>query len=194
MKKGIYNTSSFKDVVFNDKNPIINSFINNNGEFYKLDDINDNLDNKSNKGNKFFNLFSFENNNVGFYGFNISIMEIEEEIKDNQEDNREVDIPLPKFNMNEIEIKNIQSEIKLIESELSSNIRINKKKTIDTTLAANKLVDLLEYNDLSKINLDILSEKEAEFNNEIIIISRLNSTKETNGIDKLKELKSSLEK
>ncbi len=194
MKKGIYNTSSFKDVVFNDKNPIINSFINNNGEFYKLDDINDNLDNKSNKGNKFFNLFSFENNNVGFYGFNISIMEIEEEIKDNQEDNREVDIPLPKFNMNEIEIKNIQSEIKLIESELSSNIRINKKKTIDTTLAANKLVDLLEYNDLSKINLDILSEKEAEFNNEIIIISRLNSTKEINGIDKLKELKSSLEK
>ncbi|MBG6038383.1 hypothetical protein I5F12_09895 [Proteus cibarius] len=194
MKKGIYNTSSFKDVVFNDKNPIINSFINHNGEFYKLDDINDNLDNKSNKVNKFFNLFSSKNNNIGFYGYNMSIMKMEEEIKDNQEGNSEVNTPLPKFNMNEIEIKNIQSEIKLIESELSSNIRINKKKTIDTTLAANKLVDLLEYNDLSKINLDILSEKEAEFNNEIIIISRLNSTKEINGIDKLKELKSSLEK
>ncbi|QHP77616.1 hypothetical protein EKQ45_17420 [Proteus vulgaris] len=208
MKKGIYNTSSFNDVVFNDKNPIINSFINNNGEFYKLDDINDNLDNKSNKGNKFFNLFSFENNNVGFYGFNISIMKIEEEIKGNQEDNSEVDIPLstPLSNFNifenkikktekiQCEIENIQGEIKLIESELSSKIIINKKKTIDTTLAANKLVDLLEYNDLSKINLDILSEKETEFNNEIIIISRLNSTKEINGIDKLKELKSSLEK
>lgn len=103
-------------------------------------------------------------------------------------------IKLKKTEKIQCEIENIQGEIKLIESELSSNIRINKKKTIDTTLAANKLVDLLEYNDLSKINLDILIEKEAELNNELIIASRLNSTKEINGIDKLKELKSSLEK
>ncbi|MCS6716276.1 hypothetical protein NOM03_18415, partial [Proteus terrae] len=120
--KAIYNFSSLEKVIFNDSNPIINSFINHDGKFYKLDDINDNLDNKSNEGNKFFNLFSPKNNNVGFYGYNISIMKMEEEIKDNQEGNGEVNTPLPKFNMNEIEIKNIQSEIKLIESELSSNI------------------------------------------------------------------------
>lgn len=177
VRKSIYNTNSFEGVVFNDKNPIINSFINHKGKFYKLDDINENLDNKSNKGNKFFNLSSSKNNNVGFYGCNMSIMKMEEEIKEIQD-----------------EIKEIQDEIKLLENELSSKIRINNKKIIDTTLAINKLVDLLEYNDLSKINVDILIAKEEEFNNEVIIVSRLNLMEKIDGVDKLKELKSSLEK
>ncbi|WP_163827245.1 hypothetical protein, partial [Proteus vulgaris] len=85
-------------------------------------------------------------------------------------------------------------EIKILENELSSKIRINNKKIIDTTLAINKLVDLLEYNDLSKINVDILIAKEEEFNNEVIIVSRLNLMEKIDGVDKLKELKSSLEK
>ncbi|MEX5897751.1 hypothetical protein AB6H17_13770 [Proteus vulgaris] len=61
----------------------------------------------------------------------MSIMKMEEEIKEIQD-----------------EIKEIQDEIKLLENELSSKIRINNKKIIDTTLAINKLVDLLEYNEL----------------------------------------------
>lgn len=180
MRKGIYNTNSFEGVVFNDKNPIINSFINHNGKFYKLDDINDNLDNKSNKRNKLFNLSSSKNNNIDFYGCNMSIMKMEKKIKENQEIKDE--------------IKEIQDEMKLLENELSSKIIINNKKTIDTTLAINKLVDLLEYNDLSKINVDILIAKEAEFNNEVIIVNRLNSMEEIDGVDKLKKLKSSLER
>lgn len=147
VRKSIYNTNSFEGVVFNDKNPIINSFIN-----HKV------------------KLSSSKNNNVGFYGCNMSIMKMEEEIKE------------------------IQDEIKLLENELSSKIRINNKKIIDTTLAINKLVDLLEYNDLSKINVDILIAKEEEFNNEVIIVSRLNLMEKIDGVDKLKELKSSLEK
>lgn len=173
--KAIYNFSSLEKVIFNDSNPIINSFINHDGKFYKLDDINDNLDNKSNEGNKFFNLFSSKNNNVGFYGYNVSIMKMEEEIKDNQEGNSEVNIPFSIDKSYSYEIKEIQDKIKLLESELSSKIRINKKKTIDTTLAINKLIDLLECNDLSKINVDILIANEAEFNNEVIIVNRLNS-------------------
>ncbi|MEQ4897171.1 hypothetical protein [Proteus vulgaris] len=154
VRKSIYNTNSFEGVVFNDKNPIINSFIN-----HKV------------------KLSSSKNNNVGFYGCNMSIMKMEEEIKEIQD-----------------EIKEIQDEIKLLENELSSKIRINNKKIIDTTLAINKLVDLLEYNDLSKINVDILIAKEEEFNNEVIIVSRLNLMEKIDGVDKLKELKSSLEK
>lgn len=198
--KAIYNFSSLEKVIFNDSNPIINSFINHDGKFYKLDDINDNLDNKSNEGNKFFNLFSSKNNNVGFYGYNISIMKMEEEIKDNQEGNSEVNIPFSigkaySYEIKEIkEIQEIQDKIKLLESELSSKIRINKKKTIDTTLAINKLIDLLECNDSSKINVDILIANEAEFNNEVIIVSKLNSMEEIDGGDKLKKLKSSLER
>lgn len=180
MRKGIYNTNSFEGVVFNDKNPIINSFINHNGKFYKLDDINDNLDNKSNKRNKLFNLSSSKNNNIDFYGCNMSIMKMKKKIKENQEIKDE--------------IKEVQDEMKLLENELSSKIIINNKKTIDTTLAINKLVDLLEYNDLSKINVDILIAKEAEFNNEVIIVNRLNSMEEIDGVDKLKKLKSSLER
>ncbi|WP_109402023.1 hypothetical protein [Proteus terrae] len=184
MRKGIYNTNSFEGVVFNDKNPIINSFINHNGKFYKLDDINDNLDNKSNKRNKLFNLSSSKNNNIDFYGCNMSIMKMEKKIKENQEIKDEI----------KDEIKEVQDEMKLLENELSSKIIINNKKTIDTTLAINKLVDLLEYNDLSKINFDILIAKEAEFNNEVIIVNRLNSMEEIDGVDKLKKLKSSLER
>lgn len=184
MRKGIYNTNSFEGVVFNDKNPIINSFINHNGKFYKLDDINDNLDNKSNKRNKLFNLSSSKNNNIDFYGCNMFIMKMEKKIKENQEIKDEI----------KDEIKEVQDEMKLLENELSSKIIINNKKTIDTTLAINKLVDLLEYNDLSKINVDILIAKEAEFNNEVIIVNRLNSMEEIDGVDKLKKLKSSLER
>lgn len=200
VRKSIYNTSSLEDVFFNDKNPIINSFINHNGGFYKLDDVNKNLDDKSNEGSKFFNFFSSKNNNVGFYGCNISIMEMEREIKESQSGNSEVNIPLQinnpfsdKINKNEIaKIKDaIKDEIKLIENELSSEIIINKKKTIETTLVINKLVDLLEYNDLPQINIDILTGKEAEFNNEIIIASKLNSIEE---MDEINKLKSSLEK
>ncbi|QIG04981.1 hypothetical protein [Proteus sp. ZN5] len=205
MRMGIYNTNSFEGVVFNDKNPIINSFINHNGKFYKLDDINENLDNKSNKGNRFFNLSLSKNNNVGFYGCNMSIMKMEEEIKETQDEIKETQDEIKetqdeiKETQDEIkevqdEIKEVQDEIKLLENELSSKIRINNKKIIDATLAINKLVDLLEYNDLSKINVDILIAMEAEFNNDIIIVSGLNLMKEINGVDKLKKLKSSLEK
>ncbi|SUC16698.1 Uncharacterised protein [Proteus vulgaris] len=161
VRKSIYNTNSFEGVVFNDKNPIINSFIN-----HKV------------------KLSSSKNNNVGFYGCNMSIMKMEEEIKEIQDEIKEI----------QDEIKEIQDEIKLLENELSSKIRINNKKIIDTTLAINKLVDLLEYNDLSKINVDILIAKEEEFNNEVIIVSRLNLMEKIDGVDKLKELKSSLEK
>ncbi|MEX5897750.1 hypothetical protein AB6H17_13765 [Proteus vulgaris] len=45
-----------------------------------------------------------------------------------------------------------------------------------------------------KINVDILIAKEEEFNNEVIIVSRLNLMEKIDGVDKLKELKSSFEK
>ncbi|MCO8051360.1 MULTISPECIES: hypothetical protein [Proteus] len=192
MKKNIYNTSSLEKMVFNDDSPIINSFISHKGQFYKIDHINESLYNKSNGGNNLLNIFSNENNNIGFHGCSLSIMKIEDEIQTNQESYCKVDI-IPSIKDTPCEIKKIENEIKLIKNELHSKVS-SHKKIVDVALAINNIVDFLGYKDISEINIDMLTRKKIEINNEFDIVRQLNSNEKIEDEHRLIEFKSSLEK
>ncbi|MEQ4989127.1 hypothetical protein ABN080_16900 [Proteus sp. fly-1089] len=190
--KRIYNTSSLEKVIFNDKNKIINSFINNDGKFYKIDNINEKLDDKSKGGNKFLNLFSAKSNKVGFYGFNLSIMKVEEGKNVDHGDNILVDKDnLPIDDFFSTEIKRNKYEINLIKDEFSFQF-ISNKKIADITFAINKIVDFLALKELSKIEVDMLTRSTTELKNKIDIIYELDSNEKIEDKNKLDKYQSSL--